>query len=112
MTDPTKRLRVAWISAAVGAAVVAAVTLPGMVVADAAVQPGPPPRLSGQASGARPVKPRPTVTTTPTPTPTPTPTVTSPATGPAGCDASLAYGGQQYCTGYLSWVKSRYYGIG
>ncbi len=22
------------------------------------------------------------------------------------------YGGQQYCTGYLSWVKSRYYGIG
>ena len=36
----------------------------------------------------------------------------SPATSPAACDAPLEYGGQQYCTGYLSWVKSRYYGIG
>jgi hypothetical protein len=110
MTDRTKRLRVVWISAAVGAAVVAAVTLPGIVVADAAVQPGSDPRLSAQVLGARPVKPRPTVS--PTPTPTPTPTVSSSATGPAVCDAPLVYGGLQYCTGYLSWVKSRYYGIG
>jgi len=114
MTDQTKRLRVAWIGAAIGAAVVAAVTLHGIVVSDAAVQPGSAPRLSAQVSGARPARPRPTVSPTPTPTPTPTatPTPSSSVTGPAVCDASLMYGGQQYCIGYLSWVKSRYYGIG
>ena len=72
MTDRTKRLRVAWISVAVGVAVVAAVTLPGIVVADAAVQATSTARVSAQLSGARPVKPRPTASATPTPTPTPT----------------------------------------
>ena len=108
MTNRTKRLRVAWISAAVGVAVVAAGTLPGIIVADAAVQATSTARVSAQSSGVRPVKPRPTVSSTPTPTPTPS----SSASSPTACDAPLMYGGQQYCTGYLSWVKSRYYGIG
>ena len=47
-----KRLRVAWISAAVGAAAVAAVTLPGIVVADAAVQPGSGPRVHSGVRGS------------------------------------------------------------
>ena len=97
-----------WISVAVGVAVVAAGTLSGMVVADAAVQATSTARVSAQLSGARPVQ-----ATTNSQRYANTDTDGEfVGKQPGVCDAPLVYGGQQYCTGYLSWVKSRYYGIG
>jgi hypothetical protein len=113
------------------AAVAAAAIVSTVSAANAAIRTEPYNPTPARVVQKAPQKPRPSATPRPTATPpltatpfpatSPTPTVTTspfasttPSLAPStpGCEGSVVYGGHSHCVGYLSGVKSRYYGIG